>query len=294
MKQLKSAGGALRAIGTTLRHDKMGMFGLFWITLFVICALFAPVLAPYGPQEFTTGSDGLIAKLEPPSADHLFGTAALGQDVLSQVIYGARSAVIVGFVSALLVATIGTAVGVIAGYFRGRTDDALMRAVDVAYGMPLEPAALLLATVFGPSLKTMIAAMALLMWRAPARVIRAQVLSLSQRPFVKAARCAGASSRRIMVRHIAPNVIGMSMLYIPIAVGWAVMAEAALSFLGFGDSSMISWGGMLQLAFTSGEMRTAWWWTIPPGVALVLFISSAFFIGRALEPLANPRLRRGT
>lgn len=289
---MKATRRGLRAIGSTLRRDKLGMFGAIWIGICVICAIFAPVIAPYGPQEFTTDSSGLIAKLQPPSWAHPFGTAALGQDILSQVIYGTRSAVIVGFVSAVLVATIGTAVGVIAGYVRGRTDDVLMRGVDVAYGMPLEPAALLLATAFGPSLRTMIIAMALLMWRAPARVIRAQVLSLGERPFVKAARVAGASPARIMFRHIGPNIVGLSLLYVPIAVGWAVAAEAALSFLGFGDSSLISWGGMLQLAFTSGEMRTAWWWTTPPGLAIVLFISSAFFVGRALEPLANPRLRR--
>jgi peptide/nickel transport system permease protein len=281
----------LRSAGRALRRDKFGLVGACCIAMFVIFALFAPYIAPYGPQEFTTDDTGLIAKLQPPSLAHPFGTAALGQDVLSQVIWGSRTAVIVGFVSALLVAFIGTAVGLISGYFRGRTDSVLMRAVDVAYSMPFEPAALLLAVVFGSGLEVMIVAMALLMWRAPARVIRAQVLSLSQRPYVKAARCAGSSPGRIIMRHILPNVLGMSLLYIPIAVGWAVAAEAALSFLGFGDSERVSWGGMLQLAFSSGEMRDAWWWTIPPGLAIVALISSTFFVSRALEPLTNPQLR---
>jgi peptide/nickel transport system permease protein len=281
----------LRAAGAALRRDKLGLLGACCIAMFVIFALFAPYIAPYGAQEFTTDDTGLIAKLEPPSLAHPLGTAALGQDVLSQIIWGSRSAVIVGFVSALLVAFIGTTVGLISGYFRGRTDTVLMRAVDVAYSMPFEPAALLLAVVFGAGLEVMIFAMALLMWRAPARVIRAQVLSLSQRPYVKAARCAGASPGRIILRHILPNVLGMSLLYIPIAVGWAVAAEAALSFLGFGDPERVSWGGMLELAFSSGQMRDAWWWTVPPGLAIVALISSAFFVSRALEPLTNPQLR---
>jgi peptide/nickel transport system permease protein len=282
---------ALRAVRRALRRDLFGLIGACWIALFVICALFAPYIAPHGPQEFVTDDIGLPLKLQPPSLAHPFGTAALGQDVFSQVVWGSRTAVIVGFVSALLVAFIGTTVGLVAGYFRGRTDSVLMRAVDVAYSMPFEPAALLLAVVFGAGLEVMIVAMALLMWRAPARVIRAQVLSLSQRPYVKAARCAGASAGRIIVRHILPNVLGMSLLYIPIAVGWAVAAEAALSFLGFGDPNRVSWGGMLELAFTSGHMRDAWWWTIPPGLAIVALISSTFFVSRALEPLTNPQLR---
>jgi peptide/nickel transport system permease protein len=281
----------VRAVGRALRKDKFGLVGACLITLFVVCALFAPFIAPYGSQEFVTDDIGLPLKLEPPSLAHPFGTAALGQDVFSQVIWGSRTAVIVGFVSALLVAFIGTTVGLISGYFRGRTDSVLMRAVDVAYSMPFEPAALLLAVVFGPGLETMIVAMALLMWRAPARVIRAPVLSHTPRPYVKAARCAGASSRRIIVRHILPNVVGMSLLYVPIAVGWAVAAEAALSFLGFGDPERVSWGGMLELAFTSGHMRDAGWWTVPPGLAIVALISSTFFVSRALEPLTNPQLR---
>jgi len=284
-------GGALRAIAGALRRDRLGLFGAGWIVVFLLFALFAESIAPYGAQEFTTDDTGLIAKLQPPSLEHPLGTAALGQDVLSQIIYGSRSAVIVGFVSALLVAFVGTAVGLVSGYFRGRTDTVFMRAVDVAYSMPFEPAALLLAVVFGAGLEVMIVAMALLMWRAPARVIRAQVLSLSQRPYVKAARCAGASPGRIILRHILPTVLGMSLLYVPIAVGWAVAAEASLSFLGFGDPERVSWGGMLQLAFSSGEMRDAWWWTVPPGLAIVLLISSSFFVSRALEPLTNPQLR---
>jgi len=283
--------GAMRAIRGALARDRLGLFGAIMIAIFLIFAVFAEQIAPYGAQEFTTDETGLIAKLQPPTLDHPLGTAALGQDVLSQIIYGSRSAVIVGFVSAMLVAFIGTAVGLVSGYFRGRTDTVFMRAVDVAYSMPFEPAALLLAVVFGAGLEVMIIAMAVLMWRAPARVIRAQVLSLSQRPYVKAARCAGASSGRIIVRHVLPNVLGMSLLYIPIAVGWAVAAEAALSFLGFGDPERVSWGGMLQLAFSSGEMRDAWWWTVPPGLAIVLLISSSFFVSRALEPLTNPQLR---
>jgi peptide/nickel transport system permease protein len=165
-----------------------------------------------------------------------------------------------------------------------------MRVVDIAYAIPFIPFAVLLVGLLQPSINNLILVMALLMWRAPARVIRSQVLSLSQRPFVKSARVAGASNMRIIYQHIGPNILPFVFLYIPITVGWAIIAEASVSFLGFGDPRLISWGGMLQIAFTSGAMRIAWWWTLAPGLAIVLVVISVYFIGRALEPLANPKL----
>jgi peptide/nickel transport system permease protein len=121
-------------------------------------------------------------------------------------------------------------------------------------------------------------------------VVRAQVLTLAERPYIKAARVAGASNLRIIFLHLMPNIMPMVLLYIPITVGYAIVAEASISFLGFGDPRQISWGGILQIAFTSGAMRLAWWWTVAPGLAIVLLVISVFFISRALEPIANPSL----
>jgi peptide/nickel transport system permease protein len=188
------------------------------------------------------------------------------------------------------VTILGANVGLIAGYFGGKTDDLLMRVVDISYSIPFEPFALLLVGLLGPNTFNLVLAMTLIMWRAPARVIRAQVLSLSARPFVKAARVAGASNSRIIYVHIAPNIVPIMLLYIPITVGWAIIAEASISFLGFGSLHVISWGGILQTAFTSGAMRQAWWWMMAPGMAIVLVVISIFFITRAFEAIANPSL----
>ncbi len=281
----------IKTIFRAILSDRLAIFGLVVIILFIFAAIFAPYVAPYGPREIIKDTDtGLIAKYEPPSLKYWFGTNNLARDIFSQVVFGSRIALVVGFLSAILVVFVGTNVGLVAGYYGGRTDNFLMRIVDIAYAIPFIPFAVLLVALLQPSVNNLILVMALLMWRAPARVIRSQVLSLSQRPFVKSARVAGASNMRIIYQHIGPNILPFVFLYIPITVGWAIIAEASVSFLGFGDPRVISWGGMLQIAFTSGAMRIAWWWTLAPGLAIVLVVISVYFIGRALEPLANPKL----
>lgn len=239
----------------------------------------------------TIGSDPFVNKLAPPSAQHWFGTDHLGRDLFSQNVFGSRVALIVGFIGALLVVLIGTNIGLVAGYYGGRTDMLLMRFVDVMYGIPFEPFAMILVLLFDPSLTIVIVAVSLLTWRTVARLIRSQVLSLSQRPFVKAARVAGASDLRIIYQHIAPNILPLVLLQLAITVGAAIIAEATLSFLGLGPPKSISWGGILHNARLSGAWRTAWWWNIPPGAFIMLTVLGVFFISRALEVLANPRLR---
>jgi peptide/nickel transport system permease protein len=281
----------LRQIYRSIVGDRMALFGLAVLVMFSIMAVFAPEIAPFDPQEIIMDPEtGQAVKYHPPSGRYLFGTNNLARDVFSQVVHGTRIALAVSFVSALVVTVVGTTVGLLAGYYRGWLDDLLMRIVDVAYGIPFVPFAILLVGLMRPSTANIILAMALLMWRAPARVVRAQVLTLAERPYIKAARVAGASNLRIIFLHLMPNIMPMVLLYIPITVGYAIVAEASISFLGFGDPRQISWGGILQIAFTSGAMRLAWWWTVAPGLAIVLLVISVFFISRALEPIANPSL----
>ncbi len=242
---------------------------------------------------FGIGTDPYINELSPPTRDHLFGTTHLGRDIWSQVMYGSRTALIVGIVTALLVNIIGVVIGLVSGYFRGRVDNILMRIVDIMYGLPLEPFAIILVLIFRPSLWIIILAIGLLTWRTNARIIRSQVLSLVERPFIKAARVAGAGDLRIILVHIAPNILPLAFLQLAVAIGYAITAEATLSFLGLGPPRLYSWGTILHAARLSGAWRTAWWWIIPPGVFISLTVVSVFLISRSLEVLTNPRLRGG-
>lgn len=237
------------------------------------------------------GSDKFVIRFAPPSAAHWFGTDHLGRDLFSRNVHGSRIALLVGFLGAFLVMLIGTNVGLVAGYFRGKTDTILMRTVDVMYGIPFEPFALILVLLFKPSLGIVILAVSLLTWRTTARLIRSQVLTLRERPFIKAARVAGASDLRIMYLHILPNVMPLVFLELAITVGVSIIAEATLSFLGLGPPQSVSWGGILHDARLSGAWRVAWWWNLPPGIFIMLTVLAVFFISRSLELVANPRLR---
>lgn len=281
----------LRVFFRQVARDRLALTGAIVLILIALLAIAAPLVAPYDPLEYTTDSTGRIASLQPPSWDHLLGTTNLGQDVFSQVIYGARPALIVGLSAALLVLIIGTTIGILAGYKGGALDTGLMRVVDVAYAMPFEAGALMLAAAFGPSTRTLIIALTLLMWQSPARVARAQTLSYSQRPSVKAARCAGASDFRIILRHIAPNILGVNVIYVPIVAGSAIIGQSTVSFLGFGDPGVVNWGSIMQLAFATGALTRAWWWSLAPGIAIVLLVSAILVVGRPFEIVTNPRLR---
>lgn len=255
-------------------------------------AIFAPYIAPFSPFDHLYASDGKLARLSPPSAQFWFGTTSHGSDVFSQTIMGSRMAIMVGFISAISIALIGTNVGLISGYFGGKVDTLLMRITDVAYGIPFLPFAIILVSFLGVGTGSIIAAIALLLWRTSARVIRSQVLSLKERPFVWAARSAGASHWRILYFHIAPNVLPLTFLYLALGVGWAIITEASISFLGLGDPAVVSWGQMLYYVFIMGAMRRAWWWVIPPGICISMIILACFLVGRAFEEIANPRLRQ--
>lgn len=249
-------------------------------------------IASAGDAVLAVGSDPFINELSPPTRSHIFGTTHLGRDIFSQTVYGSRTALLVAVLASLVVSIIGVTVGLVAGYFRGKTDDLLMRIVDIMYALPFEPFAMILVLIFNPSIWIVILAVGLLTWRTNARVVRSQVLSIARRPFIKAARAAGASNLRIMLVHITPNILPLIFLQLAVAAGFAITAEATLSFLGLGPPRMHSWGTILHAARLSGAWRTAWWWIIPPGALIMLTVVSIFFIARALEVLSNPRLRK--
>lgn len=281
----------LATVATAIRRDRLARIGLIIMSIFLILTLFGPQLAPYDPNKNFVTSSG-AENLEPPSLKHPFGTNHVAQDVFSQWIYGARVSVGIGLTAGILVMVIGSTVGLISGYYKGIVDILLMRLVDILYGLPAIPLVLVLALFLGNSVWNVLLAFALVLWRTMARIIRSQTLTLSERPFVKAAKATGASDFRIIYLHIAPNLLPLMFIEATIISGSAIALEAGISFLGYGASEMISWGTMLQMSFVTGAIRTAWWWVLPPGISITLVVVSFFFISRGLEAVTNPEVER--
>ena len=269
-----------------------GWIGAALFLVFALVAALGPVLAPYDPLALIYLPNGRLPRLQPPDGQFVLGTTYHGRDVLSQLLVGARVSLVVGLLSAVIIVFVGTNIGLLAGYYGGRIDAALMRLTDIAFGIPFLPFAVILVALLRPSLWNIVLTISCLLWRSAARVIRAQVLSLKERPFIRAARVAGASDARILYTHIFPNILPIAFLYVALGVAYAVLAEASLSFLGFGDPNTISWGTMLYDTYLTGSISRAWWWTLPPGACITVFVVAVFLIARDLERVANPRLAR--
>lgn len=277
-------------------RENNARIGLIIFGLIVLVAIFAPVIAPYDPQERLRTADGELARLLPPQKGYWLGTTNFGRDILSQLIVGTRRTLSVGAIAAFMAVFIGTNVGLIAGFRGGRIDNLLMRTTDAAYALPFLPFAIVLVGIVGRTDLILIAVIGLLFWRTTARVIRSQVLTTKERTFVKAAIAGGASPRRVLYAHIAPNVLALALVYGMLLIAEAVMAEASLSFLGFAPPDSLSWGTIMFDAFTSQRMRQAWWWPMFPGLALMIFMYSVYSVGRgfqrALRQMDSPNLGR--
>jgi peptide/nickel transport system permease protein len=262
--------------------------GLVIVGVFVLVAIFAPVIAPYGPRS-SGGSDAAV--FQAPSAKHLLGTDDIGGDVFSELLYGARISLLVAFVATLISVFVGGAIGTIAGYFGGRVDGALMRITDYFLVLPDLALMIVLAAVFGPSLRNIILVIGLLRWTSTARVVRAQVKTVRERGFVKRAASLGAGHAHILRRHVIPQVGTLIMANTVLTIAIAIFNETNLSFLGLGDPSAVSWGTMLHFAFTSAAISSgAWWFIVPPGVAIILVVVACSMVGQAIEDSLNPRL----
>lgn len=275
-------------------HDPLAMIGLTIYAVFIVIAVFAPSLATHDPNEILFTPDyNLAADMRPGQDGFIMGTTTLGRDLFSQLVWGSRSALVIGLTAAFMVALIGSIVGVVAGYFGGWVDTILMRLADIAFGIPFLPFVIVLAAFLEPSIWNVVIAMALVLWRDTGRVIRSQTLTLRNRVYVEAARVAGSSDLKIILRHIVPNILPLSFLYGSIAIGWAILTEASISFLGFGDPKSISWGFMLQDAFSSQALsKGAYYWFLPPGILIILIVSAGFFITRGYEQILFPKLDR--
>ncbi len=221
----------------------------------------------------------------------LLGTDASGNDLLSRDLIGATSSMIVGLTAAVLGIGLGLFIGLIAGLLGGLMDEFLMRLTDVFLTIPFLPLAIILVVILTPSELTIVMIIAFFSWMGFARVIRSQVLSLRERPFIEAARAAGAGNGRILSKHLFPNLVGLTYVNLALSVPGAIITYAALSFLGLGDPTVISWGSILQENFAVSA-ETAWWWVIPPGLAIAFVSLSFVLLGYALDEMFNPKLRK--
>lgn len=279
--------GPWRLVGRRFRRDKLATAGAAILLLLALSAMFAPLLSPY-PLNPTLDSEVLSQARQSPSLRHPFGTDELGRDQLTRVLYAGRISLSVGLCVALASAVIGTAVGAVAGYFRGWVDQVLMRITDMLLIIPGLAVLMIAQKGLGSSLLVIIIVLSLLFWRGVARIVRGVLLSLREREFTEAARASGASTGRIIVTELLPNAIGVICVYAPLAIGAAILTESTLSFLGFGiQPPSVSWGAML--AQSRGAVGTRLSYLVyAPGLAILVTVLAVNFVGNGLRDAFDP------
>ncbi len=264
----------------------LGVIGAAIMVVFVFAALFAGWLSPYDPI-----ATNALATLQPPGEVHWLGTDAMGRDILSRIIYGARISLAVGLGSTVVGCAFGIVLGLASGYIGGWVDLGVQRVVDVLQAVPLLVLALVMAAALGPALDNTIFAIAIPLIPYSARVIRSNTLALREQPFVEAARAVGMSEFRIAVRHVLPNTVAPLIVIATAQLGAAILTEASLSFLGLGvPEPHPSWGRMLSES-AAEYVRTAPWLVIFPGIAISLAVFGTNLFGDALRDILDPRLR---
>ena len=273
----------------TFKKNGSGLIGLGMLVIILIMAIFAPIIAPYNSS--STSSAGLSDVYNPPSAEHWFGTDDAGQDVFSNFIFGARVSLTVGFFAAFISIIIGGIFGLVAGFFGGRWENFIMRITDIMLVIPDLPLMVVIVALTKPSLLNIIFVIGLLGWTTTARVVRSQTLAVKSRKFVLRARAIGAGKGHIVIHHILPLVMPILVVQAVLVVSLAILNESALSFIGLGDPTALSWGQMLNYAFGRGAMSTgAWWALVVPGFGIVWVVLGLTLLGQGLEKVLNPRL----
>lgn len=265
-----------------LRRHRLAIVSLFVVSIMTLVCFAAPFIAPY---EFDAIDLDNIRQA--PSPAHWMGTDDLGRDLFSRVLFGGRISILIGVLAALFGTAMGTLVGAVAGFYGGRIDNFLMRITDVTYSIPTLPLLIILSSYAQATGTTMALIIGLLSWMATARVVRGEVLSIKQMLYVEAARSLGASNFRIITRQVLPNALGPIVVGATLAVGYAIILESSLSFLGLGVQPPVpTWGNLLMDA--QSTMATKPWLTIFPGIAILLVVLSVNFIGDGLQDALDP------
>ena len=284
-RELRPRRHPLLALARTARQNPLGAIGFLIIATLLVVAIFAPLIAPYEINNFRAGQP-----TENPSWSHLFGTDGIGRDMFSRVVFGARISMMVGFLAVGSGVALATLIGIVSGYMGGFVDSIIQRMVDTAIAFPILLLLLILATVLGPSMQTVIVAVAIAIIAPVARVVRGAVLSERNNQYVEAARALGASTPRIIFIHIAPNIAALAIVIATTLLGTAILAEAALSFLGLGiPAPNPSWGTDVSLARLHFPVHI--WWAFFPGAAIALTVLGFNLFGDALRDVLDPRLR---
>jgi peptide/nickel transport system permease protein len=275
-------------VWSVLKSRPQALIGGAVLLVTILLAVLAPFIAPYGPRE------KVGPPFAPPSSEFWLGLDDGGVDMVSLLLYGARVSLVVGFAAAAVAMLIGGAVGILAGYFGGKTDITLMRITDYFLVIPDVPLMIVIAAIWGRSLTNIIIIIGVIYWTGTARIIRAQVKSIRERVYVRRAQALGASNARIIFRHVLPQVAPLLVANTVLTVAIAIFAETALAFLGLGDPSLISWGRLIENAFVSNAITVDAWWAIaPPGIAVAVVILACTLLGTSIEDALNPRLRVG-
>ncbi len=270
-------------------RNRMAIVGLAMLVVIITLAVFAPLLAPFDPRS----SVGITSKdiYNPPSSTHWLGTDDAGRDILSSFLFGARVSLVVGFFAAFISVAIGGTIGIVAGFYGGRTENLLMRFTDTMLVIPDLPLIVVIVALTKPSLINIIIVIGIFGWTITARIVRSQTLAVKSRKFVLRARAIGAGNVHIIMKHILPLVMPLLVVNAILVTSVAILNESTLSFLGLGDPTATSWGQMLNFAFVRGAMSAgAWWALVIPGVGIVWVVLGLTLFGQGLEQVLNPRL----
>ncbi|MEV4943723.1 ABC transporter permease [Streptomyces zaomyceticus] len=273
------------------RTRRAGLLGLAGLTLIALLALTAPWTVGADVQSVTQAPG---TALEPPSAEFPLGTDQFGRSLLGLLIWGARISLLVGLLAAVLSVAIGTLVGIFAGHYGGWFSTVVMRITDWFLVMPTLVLAIVLATVMSRSMWTVVLAIGVTSWPTTARLVRAQTIAVESRPYIERATALGGGHGHVMGRHVLPNVMPLVLAQTTLGISTAILTEATLAFLGLGDPTVVSWGGMLQDARDAGAVSSGhWWYLAPPGIAIALVALAFTLCGRAVESVLNPKLGVG-
>ncbi|MEU3303475.1 ABC transporter permease [Streptomyces sp. NPDC006678] len=273
------------------RTHRAGVAGLGGLALLALVAFAAPLLVGSEVQSVTHAPG---EALESPSGAFPLGTDQFGRSLLGLLVWGARISLTVGLLAAVLSVAIGTLVGIVAGHYGGWFATVVMRITDWFLVMPTLVLAIVLATVLSRSVWTVILAIGVTTWPTTARLVRAQTIAVESRPYIERAKALGGGHRHVMARHVLPNVMPLVLAQTTLGISTAILTEATLAFLGLGDPSVVSWGGMLQDAREAGAVSSGhWWYLAPPGIAVALVALAFTLCGRAIESVLNPKLGVG-